>query len=124
MPDAFPLEKFRTLLKQAGETDIALKQFGAKNHKYQWNPPASLKEIEDFEREIGVSLLEDYREFLLQAGNGGAGPFYGLFPISASKGWPVEPDKLPWLTPDTPAEELENVPNWKRVPRGTPISPA
>ena len=121
MPDAFPLEKFRTLLKQAGETDIALKQFGAKNHKYQWNPPASLKEIEDFEREIGVSLLEDYREFLLQAGNGGAGPFYGLFPISASKGWPVEPDKLPWLTPDTTAEELENVPNWKRgcIPIGS-----
>ena len=121
MSNTFPIEELRSLLEKAKVTDAALKQFGAKQHKYQWNPPASLKEIEEFEQETGVVLPDGYRNFLLQAGNGGAGPFYGLFPISASKGWPIEPDKLPWLAPDKSVEELEDVPDWKRgcIPIGS-----
>ena len=121
MSSTFPIEELRSLLEKAKVTDAALKQFGAKQHKYQWNPPASLKEIEEFEQETGVVLPDGYRNFLLQAGNGGAGPFYGLFPISASKGWPIEPDKLPWLAPDKSVEELEDVPDWKRgcIPIGS-----
>ena len=121
MSNTFPIEELRSLLEKAKVTDAALKQFGAESHKYQWNPPASLKEIEEFEQETGVVLPDGYRNFLLQAGNGGAGPFYGLFPISASKGWPIEPDKLPWLAPDRSVEELEDVPDWKRgcIPIGS-----
>ncbi len=121
MSNTFPIEELRSLLEKAKVTDAALKQFGAEQHKYQWNPPASLKEIEEFEQETGVVLPDGYRNFLLQAGNGGAGPFYGLFPISASKGWPIEPDKLPWLAPDKSVEELEDVPDWKRgcIPIGS-----
>ena len=103
MSNTFPLEELRSLLEKARTADAALKQFGAESHKYQWNPPASLKEIEEFEQETGIVLPDGYRNFLLQAGNGGAGPFYGLFPISESKGWPIEPDKLPWLTLDRSA---------------------
>ena len=121
MSNTFPIEELRSLLEKAKVTDAALKQFGAESHKYQWNPPASLKEIEEFEQETGVVLPDGYRNFLLQAGNGGAGPFYGLFPISASIGWPIEPDKLPWLAPDKSVEELEDVPDWKRgcIPIGS-----
>ena len=121
MSNTFPIVELRSLLEKAKVTDAALKQFGAESHKYQWNPPASLKEIEEFEQETGIVLPDGYRNFLLQAGNGGAGPFYGLFPISASKGWPIEPDKLPWLTPDKSVEELEDVPDWKRgcIPIGS-----
>lgn len=73
MSNTFPIEELRSLLEKAKVTDAALKQFGAQNHKYQWNPPASLKEIEEFEQETGISLPDGYRNFLLQAGNGGAG---------------------------------------------------
>ena len=121
MSNTFPLEELRSLLEKARTADAALKQFGAESHKYQWNPPASLKEIEEFEQETGIVLPDGYRNFLLQAGNGGAGPFYGIFPISASKGWPIEPDKLSWLAPDKSVEELEDVPDWKRgcIPIGS-----
>ncbi len=121
MPNPFPLEELRSLLEKAKATDANLKQFGAKSHKYQWNPPASLKEIEEFEQKAGISLPEDYRSFLLQAANGGAGPFYGLFPITGSEGWPIKPDKLPWLAPGRNVEELKDIPDWKRgcIPIGS-----
>ena len=53
MSGIFPLEELRSMLKKAGDTDADLKQFDADYHNYQWNPPAPLKEIEEFERETG-----------------------------------------------------------------------
>ena len=35
-----------------------------------------------FERQHSITLPEDYREFLILAGDGGAGPYYGLEPLS------------------------------------------
>ena len=52
MSNTFPLEELRSLLEKARTADAALKQFGAESHKYQWNPPASLKEIEEFEQDL------------------------------------------------------------------------
>lgn len=86
MSNTFPIEELRSLLEKARTADAELKQFGAKNHKYQWNHPASLKEIEKFEQETGISFPDGYRNFLLQAGNSGAGPFYGLFSLAQVNG--------------------------------------
>ena len=102
MKTGFPLEEIRALLEQARKADADRKQFGAKDHKYELAPPASLEEVEAFEQETGVWLPEGYRNFLLQAGNGGAGPFYGLFSLEQVKGWldwPLEPEKQPVLHP-------------------------
>ena len=112
MSNTFPIEELRSLLEKAKVTDAALKQFGAQNHKYQWNPPASLKEIEEFEQETGISLPDGYRNFLLQAGNGGAGPFYGLFSLEQVKGWlswQVEPGETPYLVPGIDPDSLKNL---------------
>lgn len=112
MSNTFPIEELRSLLEKARATDADLKQFGAKQHKYQWNPPASLKEIEKFEKETGISLPEGYRNFLLQAGNGGAGPFYGLFSLEQVKGWlswQVEPGETPYLAPGTDPDSLKDL---------------
>jgi len=53
--------------------------FGSDVHQFRLLPPLPISQIERFERQHRIRLPEDYREFLLFAGRGGAGPFYGLF---------------------------------------------
>lgn len=82
--------KLRSQLKKAGERDRDLSRFGAYSHKYQLDPPASEEAVAAFEARFGLSLPEGYRSFLLWIGDGGAGPFYGLYPLDT-----VEPRRLP-----------------------------
>jgi hypothetical protein len=55
--------------------------FGADSHHFVLNPPLSDREIISFERLHGISLPTDYRHFVSHIGNGGAGPYYGVFPL-------------------------------------------
>ena len=64
--------KLRKQLNRAGEKDQDLSRFGAYEHKYQLNPPASAEAVAAFEARFHVSLPEGYRSFLLWMGNGGA----------------------------------------------------
>ncbi len=113
MSESFPLKELRTLLNKAKAVDKYCYQFGAKSHQYQWNPPASVEEVEEFEQKIGVRLPEEYRDFLLLAGNGGAGPYYGLFSLQKILYW-LEDDidfkKEPVLYPgiEIPQEYYED----------------
>jgi hypothetical protein len=55
--------------------------FGAGIHRYELNPTLSIEEVKAFERTWRCWLPDDYRTFLLALGNGGAGPYYGVFPL-------------------------------------------
>ncbi len=55
--------------------------FGADSHHFQLNPSLPGEDVVRFEREHGVELPSDYRQFITSVGNGGAGPFYGIFPL-------------------------------------------
>lgn len=59
------------------------KTFGASSHRFALNAPASIDAVVGFERWLGVPLPAGYRAFLLELGDGGAGPFYGVFPLGA-----------------------------------------
>lgn len=59
--------------------DSGCKVFGAKAHRYRLGAPLSKSEISKIERRLGVPLPDEYRLFLMRAGHGGAGPYYGLF---------------------------------------------
>ena len=61
--------------------DTGLQVFGARSHRYKLAPRLSERAVSKFESQYRVVLPEDYRSFLLQMGNGGAGPFYGVFPL-------------------------------------------
>ena len=61
--------------------DASLRLFGAQSHRYELRPRASPAAVEGFEREHRIELPTDYRDFLLRCGNGGAGPYYGVFPL-------------------------------------------
>lgn len=81
-------------IQRARETDSDFFRFGADCHKYHLAPPASEETVAAFEARFGISLPEGYRNFLLWIGNGGAGPFYGLYSLGAS-----EPCQLPDYSP-------------------------
>jgi hypothetical protein len=55
--------------------------FGADSHAFRMNPPLSETDIIAFEQKHLVTLPDDFRQFLTNVGNGGAGPFYGVFPL-------------------------------------------
>ena len=55
--------------------------FGAEVHGFRLNPPLSEAEAVAFERIHNVILPHDFRQFLTSVGNGGAGPFCGIFPL-------------------------------------------
>jgi hypothetical protein len=61
--------------------------FGAKTHQFMLNPPLAQSELIAFETQHGISLPEDYRQFLLLAGNGGVGPYYGITPLARWNEW-------------------------------------
>jgi hypothetical protein len=53
--------------------------FGADGHRFQLNEPLLESEVDAFESKYNVELPADYRAFLIHVGNGGAGPYHGLF---------------------------------------------
>ncbi|PGK52022.1 hypothetical protein CN918_29985 [Priestia megaterium] len=49
------------------------------------NLPLSEQDIRFYEKENQVTLPTEYRLFLTQIGNGGVGPFYGVYPLGKVK---------------------------------------
>lgn len=68
-------------LAELDRRDPRRKVFGSGGHDYKLNPPLPVAVIETFEGRHGVSLPEDYRHFITEIGDGGAGPYYGVLPF-------------------------------------------
>lgn len=58
--------------------DINFEIDGARDHKYQFGSIVPSSQIQEFEVENNLTLPDHYRKFLLEIGNGGPGPSYGL----------------------------------------------
>lgn len=62
--------------------------FGSSGHDFVLEPPLTADEVAELESWLGVALPDDYRSFLVEVGAGGAGPFYGVFPVRRDgDGW-------------------------------------
>lgn len=68
-------------IRKAANKDTEYKIFGAKKHRYQLNPVTTIEKIRQFEQKHNLKLPEEYVFFLTQVGNGGAGPYYGLYSL-------------------------------------------
>src|SRR5438552_14698202 len=55
--------------------------FGESAHPYRLHPVLTEAEVLAFQAAHGIRLPDDYREFITRVGNGGAGPYYGLFKL-------------------------------------------
>ncbi len=87
------LDGLKTLRKRDPQFEI----FGAQDHRYELYPVLSEDALREFEQRHGCKLPEDYRTFLLEIGNGGAGPCYGVFRLGEmDDGW----TNRPWPTVD------------------------
>lgn len=73
------------LLNKANEVDREYKVFGASKHKYKLNSPASMDEIRALEAELNITFPEEFVYFYTEIGNGGAGPYYGLYSLEGIK---------------------------------------
>jgi Leucine-rich repeat (LRR) protein len=80
------LQQIKDKLQKLIQTDKEYKIFGAKEgnwggHEYKLNPVLSTFDLDVFESANQVKLPEEYRIFLTQIANGGAGPYYGLYAL-------------------------------------------
>jgi len=97
--------------------------FGAKRHRYVLHPPLEEEAVLRFERKHSIALPADYRAFVIELGNGGAGPYHGVFKLGEmdhnagfkpwklgeSVGVPAKPfphDEA-WNLPQTDLERLQ-----------------
>mgnify|MGYP001302896578 CR=1 FL=1 len=55
--------------------------FGSDTHRYIFNPCLPENTLHSFESQFSCTLPNEYRQFLVQIGNGGSGPGYGLFAL-------------------------------------------
>jgi SMI1 / KNR4 family (SUKH-1) len=75
------LWQIRNLLTQLAILDTTFQVFGSESHQYQFNPCLQEEEIQAFEAKYNIRLPYEYRNFLLEVGNGGTGPGYGLYKL-------------------------------------------
>jgi HEAT repeats/SMI1 / KNR4 family (SUKH-1) len=90
----------RILAKLEQARSRGLSCFGSDSHGFRLNEPLAAAELEAFEQEHRIRLPADYRAFLAHAGNGGAGPYYGIYPLEK---WS---DFADWVLDERPEDFL------------------
>ena len=96
----------RKQLKRLRELDRSFRIFGSAEHRYELRPKLGRRCIKAIETKYDIELPNDYRDFLSEVGNGGAGPEYGLLPITE-----IEKYKLGSLQTAFPYHDAWNVPD-------------
>lgn len=72
--------------------------FGASGHHFLLNSMLAETDVLAFEQRHCVRLPSEYRHFLTAIGNGGAGPYYGVFPLEKMDG--LGSEFQPWAEDD------------------------
>jgi len=75
------LDRITHKLEKAMRKDQTLEVFGASSHKYKVNEKLTAKELANWQATHQVALPESYTQFLQKIGNGGAGPYYGIYSL-------------------------------------------
>ena len=73
------IESIKEDLKRCREAKKLPAVFGAESHGFKLNSKLRISVVSNFESKHEIQLPEGYRRFLTEVGNGGAGPYYGVF---------------------------------------------
>lgn len=79
------LEAIRIKLARLKELDSSYSGFGSESHKNILNKRLTQSDIEQYQTKYNIILPEEYAQFLMHIGNGGAGPCYGLLPLEENE---------------------------------------
>ncbi|GAA4608588.1 hypothetical protein BJY16_006917 [Actinoplanes octamycinicus] len=93
-------------LETARDSPVAATAFGAGNHGFRLGPRLPESVVVEFEERHEVELPVAYRRFLVELGNGGAGPGYGLTPLEKACGG-CRPGHLTRPSPYLPGRDYE-----------------
>ncbi len=122
------VKRILKLLEQAKAKDPNLERFGAYSHRYRLSAPANEEMLQRFEEQYQIRLPEEYRDFLKLVGNGGAGPYYGLYGVEAqekdlhnSRTYRVQPD--PVIYPKMSDEDWDRVADPEGRRKGEEVHP-
>lgn len=101
--------RVRSLSRQPAARSV----FGAGSHRFLLGDRLSDTQLRATETEFEFTVPDEYRSFLLEVGNGGAGPGYGLFPLgqwgdtaAATRPWADRPRRMSQQFPHTEAWNL------------------
>lgn len=95
LDDVWNKQQVQHRLRELAAADPQLQQFGARQHRYQLSPTVSAEDLTRFEQDNGITLPDAYREFITTIGDGGAGPYLGMY----------RHDSTDWDNPNHPPEE-------------------
>jgi hypothetical protein len=97
------------MVRRLRAADSRFRVFGSEHHRYRLGATLSERQLAAFESANRVRLPNDYRRFLATVGNGGAGPFYGLEPLSMFHGDLSRPFPFTAATDTLTADEREQL---------------
>jgi hypothetical protein len=94
-------ETILPLVDELRRLDPKHRVFGAEiggnwGHGYRFNDRLDESSVRAFEMRNGLQLPSDYREFITQVGDGGAGPHYGIYPLAQASEHSDLSKTFPW----------------------------
>ncbi len=96
------LERIKTKFDELRKIDTDFSVFGSETHRYVFHPVLTEDALVAFEQTNDLTLPDDYRLFLKEIGNGGAGPFYGLLPLEDNEDQRTTPNTAFGFTAENP----------------------
>lgn len=75
------IQRIKDKLHLAKCFDKDFKQYKAEEHKYLMNDCLNDSDLNNFEQQYNIKLPDQYKKFITNIGNGGCGPFGGLYPL-------------------------------------------
>jgi SMI1 / KNR4 family (SUKH-1) len=126
MKDAVHVRVNRIAAKLQAAAEGGFQPFGAQGHDFRLAPPLTESQLTAFERRHAVELPSEYREFVIEVGDGGAGPAYGMYSLEESLSKELRrsapPDYLrtpfPHVNAYNPYKDLEVNAFWQAVESG------
>jgi len=109
MQETSDIVELGDMLARLRAADTSFRVFGSKQHRYRLGQTLSESELAAFESANRIRLPDDYRWFLAAVGNGGAGPFYGVEPLSTFDRDLSQPFRITTATDALALEDLERL---------------